>query len=288
MKKNTRQILITTAFILLILAVSGCGSSTATDIPATAPTLSTQEAPAQTADTGEPEESIDPTASPKATETAETVEGEDSAAPTETSGPSCSLALPSDKDWPVTLCEPFDDNSNNWQIESQDNPYARYSIDVANGKYELDYTAKGFAKFQQSALTWFDITSAEDFALSVTTLMNSDYQNCSWGVAFHGDEDSFFLFSIYNDATYAFEIYENEGWIPLISQRGYDGILTNAENKLTILAEGGNFTFYINDELVNTFSGGLLTGTDVQLVVSAKEGASAAYYFDDLVVQTSP
>ena len=281
MKKNTRQILLITAFVLLILVLSGCGSSAA-PTSTSAPEESAKPAETVGADTETTEEATE-----EAT-TAATNTADEPAAPTVTSGPDCSLDLPGEKDWPVTLCETFDDNSNGWQIESQDNPYARYNIDVLNGKYELDYTAKGFAKFQQSALTWFNVTSADDFALTVTTLMNSDFQNCNWGVAFNGDDNSFFLFSIYNDGTYAFEIYEDDTWIPLISQRGFDGILPNAENKLTVLAEGGDFTFYINDELVNTFSGGLLTGTDVLLVVSAEEGANAAYYFDDLVVQTSP
>ena len=197
----------------------------------------------------------------------------------------CELPLPSEKDWPVVLCETFDDNTNGWQIESQDNPYANYNIDIKNGRYELDYSAKGFAGFQRSALTWFDVSSADNFAMSVTTLMNSDFQNVSWGVAFRADEDSFFLFSIYNDNTYAFEIYEDNGWIPLISQRVFEGIRPNEENKLTIVAEGGNFTFSINDEPVNTFSGGLLQEDGIMLVVTAKEGATADFYFDDVVLQ---
>jgi hypothetical protein len=99
--------------------------------------------------------------------------------------------------------------------------------------------------------------------------------------------DSFFLFSIYNDGTYAFEIYENGNWIPLISQRVFDGILRDEPNKLTILAEGGDFTFYINDALVNSFSGGLLENSGIQMLVSAKEGASAVYSFDDIVMQSA-
>ena len=97
----------------------------------------------------------------------------------------------------------------------------------------------------------------------------------------------FFLISIYNDNTYAFDIYENNSWISLISRRAYDGILTNAYNKLTVIAQGEDFTFYINDVLVSNFSGGLLQGSDIMLVASAKEGVSASYYFDDLVLQAN-
>jgi hypothetical protein len=208
--------------------------------------------------------------------------------PSTTSGTTCNLPMPSDKDWPVRLCDSFNDNTGGWTVESQDNPYARYSIDVKNGVYALDYTAKGFSGYQHSALTWFDVASAKNFALSVTGRINSDFQKCSWGVAFRATENSFFLFSIFNDNTYIFEIYENGNWIPLITQRSYDGLKLGEANKLVIVAEGGDFSFYINDKLVNSFSGGLLEESGVMLVTSAKEGVSANYTFDDVVLQVGP
>ncbi len=201
---------------------------------------------------------------------------------------SCSLPLPGNQGWPVRLCDSFNDNSGGWTVESQDNPYAKYSIDVKDGAYALDYTAKSFAAYKHSALTWFDVASAQNFALSVTGRINSDFQNCSWGVAFRADDNSFFLFSIYNDNTYTFEIYENGGWVPLITQRPFDKLKLGEANKLVITAEGGDFSFYINDNLVNTYSGGLLQESGIKLVVSAREGVSANYTFDDVVLQVAP
>lgn len=274
MKKLIRFIPGVIALVLLLTILSGCSNSgTAESIEAATSSIeeSVQQTLTASAGTAEPQANGD---------------GVSTTVPSETAGIDCSLPLPTEKSWPVTLCEKFDDNSHGWIVESQDNPYANYDIAVEGGKYALTYTAKGFANFQRTALTWFDVAAAQNFALSVNTLMNSDFQSSSWGVAFRGDEDSFFLFSIYNNGDYIFEIYENDGWVPLITQRPFDGILPNAENKLTIVAEDGDFSFYINDELVNTFSGGLLQGSDILLVVSAKEGVSADYYFDDIVMQT--
>ena len=262
-----------TIVVLFALLLSACSSAAAT--PTGSAGAKTQDVSTDTVKTA---------ASSATTETAES-----EVTPSAPAELACSLSLPSEKDWPVTLCETFADNQNNWLVESQDNSYAKYSIDVVDGAYTLDYTAKAFAQFKQTALSWFPLAQAQDFALSVTTLMDSEFTNNSWGIAFRADEnmDSFFLFSIYNDGTYAFEIYENNNWIPLISQRVYDGILRGQPNKLTILAEGGDFTFYINDVLVNTFSGGLLEGSHIQFLVSAKEGASAIYNFDDIVMQSA-
>jgi len=202
--------------------------------------------------------------------------------------PECDLSLPGPVDWPVFICDHFDGKHQTFPIESQDNPYARYTAQITDGQiYEVDYTAKGFAQFQRSTLTWFDIASAQDFALSISGTMDSTFKDVSWGIAFRGSEDkeSYFLFSIMNDGTYAFEIHEKKGWISLISKRGFNGIKAGEKNTLTVIAEGKNFKFMINGEPVEGFDGGLLEGMQVFLVVSVKEGASATYFFDDLVMQ---
>jgi hypothetical protein len=209
-------------------------------------------------------------------------------APVETPGiedTPCGLPLPGPDDWTVVLCERFDDNRNEWEVESQDNPYAKYTSAITDGKFVVDYAAKGFAGYQKSALTWFTIGEGKNFAVSIKGLMESPFQDASWGIAFRGDEDSFFLFSILNDGTYRFEIFENGGWNTLITTRVYNGIRLGEENTLKIEVAGRDFYFSINDTLVNQFSGAMLEEEDILLVVSAKEGVSATFAFDDVVLQ---
>lgn len=197
----------------------------------------------------------------------------------------CGLPLPGPDDWEVVLCEQFDDNRNEWQVESQDNPYARYISAITDGKFVIDYTAKGFAGYQRTAVTWFTVGEEKDFALSIKGLMDSSFQDASWGIAFRGDGDSFFLFSISNDGTYKFEIFEKGGWVPLITPKNTNSIQMGKENTLRIEAGGQDFYFSINDIMINQFSGALLDGKEIQLIVSAKEGVSAVFTFDDVVLQ---
>ncbi|MDO9546639.1 MAG: hypothetical protein Q7J07_07815 [Pelolinea sp.] len=228
-------------------------------------------------------------------DTVPTAEGEDmvltatpDVSPTEpvnTDGIACDLELPGPDDWEVVLCETFDDNRNAWEVESQDNPYAKYTSAIADGKFVVDYSAKGFAGYQRTALTWFTIGNEKNFALSINGLLESSFQDASWGIAFRGNEDSYFLFSIANNGTYVFEIFENDGWIPLITPKKFNGIRLGEENTLRIEAGGQDFYFSINDEMVNQFNGGLLEGREILLVVSAKEGVSATFTFDDVVLQ---
>jgi hypothetical protein len=235
-----------------------------------------------------PDQQLTSTAEPTIPAGATQVQVTETTAEIPASIPDCVLPLPGPQDWPVFICDTFDGTRHTFPTESQDNAYARYNAQLTDGQlYEVDYTAKGFAQFQRSTLTWFDIANAQDFALTISGTMNSTFKDVSWGIAFRGGEDkkSFFLFSLMNDGTYAFEIFENGGWISLISKRGFNGILLGEKNTLTVTAEGKNFKFLINGQPVEGFNGGLLEGMQVFLVVSAKEGASVVYSFDDLVMQ---
>lgn len=197
----------------------------------------------------------------------------------------CELPLPGPESWQVALCETFEDNSYGWQEEVQDNPYAAYTSTVAGGKFVIDYRGKNFAGFTRSALTWFDVAEAEDFILSVSGQIDSAFSDSSWGIAFRGNGEDFFLFSILNDDTYKFEIFEDNRWIPLITPKQTNLIKVGEPNTVRIEAGGQDFFFSINGEMVNQFNGALLEGAKIQLVVTAKEGASVLYIFDDIVLQ---
>jgi len=225
-----------------------------------------------------------PAATPIATVAAVTPEssaGEDTPVP----GVPCDLPLPASGNWVVALCETFDDNDYGWQEETQDNPYAAYTSTVANGKFVVDYRAKSFEGFTRSALTWFDVAKERNFVLYLTGEIESAFTESSWGVAFRVNEDSFFLFSLQNDGTYILEVFEENRWLPLITRKQTNLINIGGPNTIRIEASGDDFYFSINGEMVNQFSGGTLPGEQIQLMVSAKEGASAVFTFDDVVLQ---
>ena len=256
-----------TIFILaaVLLSTAACGpQETVEETPATALTTVMTEEPIteeSAISTEAPEQAISPEP-----------------------GVACELPLPAADGWEVVLCETFEYNSHGWQEETQDNPYSAYTSAVTGGKFVVDYRAKSFAGFTRSALTWFDVAEERNFVLSVTGQADSTFSDLSWGVAFRGDEDSFFLFSLVND-TYVFEVFEDNRWLPLITPKQDNLIRVGEPNTVRIEASGGDFFFTINGELVNQFSGAGLPGKAIQLVVSAKEGASAVFIFDDVVLQ---
>jgi len=226
-----------------------------------------------------------PTAEPAPTETPPVAEETLPAVETGPQGVPCDLPLPAPANWEVVLCETFEGDPGSWQVETQDNPYAAYTSEIVDGAFRVDYTAKGFAAFQQSALTWFDVAKQRDFALSVTGAIDTTFDNAYWGVSFRGNGEDFFLFTLTNTGEYLFEIFENNVWTPIITQRTASAIRMGEPNTLRIEAVGQDFYFTVNDVLVNDFRGATLAGEDIQIVVSAKEGVSAVFTFDDVVVQ---
>jgi len=200
----------------------------------------------------------------------------------------CNLELPGPSEWNIAICEVFDDNAHGWQVESQNNEIATYTSAVTAGEFAVDYFASGFAGYQKTALTWFNVASSSDFAMSIDGRIDSDSNTVSWGVAFRAGEDmgSFFLLSIYVDNSYAFEIFEDKAWISLISRRPFEGPARGEINTLGITTDGGSFKFTINGSPLDEFNSTALKEQNIMLVVSAFEGARANFAFDNLVLQT--
>ena len=212
---------------------------------------------------------------------------EDTPVQADTSEPdvACSIPVPSSEIWRISLCETFDDNAYGWQEETQDNPYSAYTSAVKDGKFTVDYRAKNFAGFTQSAVTWFDVAQNKNFILSVTGQIESSFADTSWGVAFRGNGQDFLLFTINNDDNYVFEVFEDNVWLPLITNKQTNLIKVGEPNTLRIEAVGQDMYFSINGAMVNQYSGVTLDGDQIQLMVSAKEGVTALFSFDDVVLQ---
>lgn len=229
------------------------------------------------------------TTEPVSTRTAEPTPITDPTIQTEQPEQTCDLELPAPDNWQVQLCDSFNDNRNEWQLESQDNPYARYVADIEDEKLQIDYSAKAFESFTRSAITWFDIGQGGDFALTISGSIESRLLNTGWGIAFRADDEmrSYYLFSIKNDDTFSLEYNnDNKNWIPFIPSTGHSSIRNADVNTVKITADGDSFSFWINGEQVATFEGVQLEGDLIRLMVSAAEGASAVFSFDDVVLQT--
>ena len=110
-----------------------------------------------------------------------------------------------------------------------------------------------------------------NFALQVQmTILKGDYG----GIFFRADStgSNFYIFTIYPDSTYFFQVYKNNNLLKTISN-AHSSVFktsTNQANLITVIARGSSFSFYINGQFVtsandSTFSSGqmgVLAGDD--------------------------
>ncbi len=213
------------------------------------------------------------------------------AAPTLTPAPtevSCSLPQPGPEEWPVVVCQTFDEGSGILPEEEQNNEFAFYTAGAVEGEYSVDYIGRLFEGYTRSALTFFNIGNMDKFAISVDGTILSGSTETSWGVAFGSDENysGFYLFTIFNDNSFILEEFLNGEYETLIPRTLTPVIKYREANNLTVTSQSNNYVFSINGIEVGSYQGESPAGDLVMLAVSAFEGSNATFLIDNLVVKS--
>ena len=150
--------------------------------------------------------------------------------------------------WPLILGDTFDDNRNEWPLEDDDGDLATVSWKIENSKYMWD------AKAKQAFIYWTypSVTPVTDFILSVDAQQIEGPQNGQYGLVFRLlDEYNYYLFMNDQDKNYSFQLYNEGEWFTLTYGKISPAVLQNGENRVTVIGEGFNFRFYINDIFIN-------------------------------------
>lgn len=211
--------------------------------------------------------------------------------PSQTEVP-CSLPQPGPGEWPVVICQTFDQGSGILPEEEQNNEFAFYTADAVDGEYNIDYIGRLFEGYTRSALSFFDIGSMDMFAISVDGTILSGSTETSWGAAFGSDENyaGFYLFTIYNDNSFILEEGRNIGdeyeYETLIPRTETSVIIYREANNLTITSQSNSYIFSINGVEVGSYQGEPPAGDLVMLAASAFEGSNATFLIDNLVVKS--
>ncbi len=197
----------------------------------------------------------------------------------------CPYGTDVEKDWPVRICDGFDDNSRDWMEEIGSSDLAEYDIKVADSKYVIDYTGKAHSGYTSGGFTWVPLANGQDFTLSVTGMMDSVNKYIGWGIVFRGSEGNLYLFRITKDGRYALEIVEGGVRGELIEWTTHSAVIQDAPNRLTVTADGSTVELYINGTLLETLTDAELGGDLIALAVMGQEGVRVVYEFDDLIIQ---
>ena len=156
-------------------------------------------------------------------------------------------AIRSAAKWHLLLLEPFNNNDNEWIVGEINEEYAKIDVTI-NGTYRWEITSK------QGFVWWVYPTSdmVEDFYLAVDVINPSSHRDAPNGLIFRISEDADFYYYFEVRDTQLFSDWANEqgNWTDIVPYTESTAIRPSENNRLEIIAQGDEYFFFINDELV--------------------------------------
>jgi len=185
--------------------------------------------------------------------------------------------------WPVILSDSFEDNHNNWRVSKEETEWATTSQVIENGVYHWEMKAK------RAMDIWSTINVASDevFSLSVRTKVDPNMIYGSYGLVFHyQDKDNFYIFKLDGEGRYIVQVQVNGKWKDILAWRQASAIKTDGENTLTVVAQGDQYAFYINEQFVGQAKDTAFTGGQTGLILYVNDsGEAVSVDFDDFVMR---
>ncbi|MDY7077913.1 MAG: protein kinase [Chloroflexota bacterium] len=187
-------------------------------------------------------------------------------------------------DWAIILCDPFETNENDWPTGDYSSERATGNRSVTDGKLLWEATAL-------DDVVWWaipDVASTSDFYLTLETRRVSGVENAQYGVIFRrADSDNYGLFKIEDNQYFKFSSQHNGEWDTVIDWTETTAIRPGETNRMTIIAEGSHFTFYINDQYVGEADEGRLGKGKMGIAIELSDaGDTAVFEFDNFEVRT--
>ena len=201
---------------------------------------------------------------------------------------SCGIESEFNAEWSTVVCDTFDDNFYGWYEGYDDTDLASIEVGLQNGKYVVDVVGKATSGYTGGVINWFDLANANNFVASVDGRIVSKNRGVTWGFNFWGDGDNFYSFTIGKEGQYFMDVLQDGSWKRVMNVKTSKAIdWDDATNNLTIVAEDGALTFYVNGTRVDTYKSEQQYGSLISLFFNVDEGASAKFYFDNVLVRTN-
>ncbi len=185
--------------------------------------------------------------------------------------------------WPLLLRDGFDVNENDWSTGDYSDELIEGSRRITDDKYHWEATASG-------GVVWWSIPELDtvsDLYLTVEGKQIGGDTDSQYGVIFRrADRDNYYIFRIRDDGDYQLRTrYEGE-WETLIGWTESYLIQAGAVHRLAVVAQGSQFTFYINDQYVDEYTDTKLSEGQVALVIGLDdEGDTGTFEFDNFEVR---
>ncbi|MBN1220917.1 MAG: hypothetical protein JXM69_18485 [Anaerolineae bacterium] len=198
------------------------------------------------------------------------------AKPAETATPQAATYQPAERPAPrgqLLLADDF--SQEKWKVASDNDHRKGY----ADERYFIVVNVPQYNYWSLSQGTY------QDFILEVETIQLAGPVDNDYGVILrHQDDANFYSFEISSDGFYTFTKLVDDQLFNIIPWRESRVIKPKQGNILRVEAVGPNFTFYLNDKLVDAAIDSDFSQGDIGLVVGTNQEAGAHVAFDNLKV----
>ncbi len=186
-------------------------------------------------------------------------------------------------DWSIVLCDPFDANENDWYTGEFDGGLITGEKLITGGKYRWDATA------HEDAIWWSipDVSLDTDFYITVEARRVSGVENGQYGLLFRKtDDDNYAMFKIEDSQHYKFSVRHEGEWNTVIDWTETTTVRPGEINRITVIVQGNNYTFYVNDQYVDEITDERLSGGTAGMMMElVAEGDTAVFEFDNLEIR---
>jgi flagellar biosynthesis GTPase FlhF len=187
--------------------------------------------------------------------------------------------------WSIKLSDTFSNNNNNWHTTTIDSEWGKGSIRVTDGKYRWTYSSAKGSIYR----AWKYTVSLSDFYLAVDGQETGASITGELGVVFRNSEaGDFYYFGIHpGSQSYFFYLNYDDEWSPLINYTKFPSIYSDRPNKLSIIARGSQFSFFINDQFATEATDDTLSYGPIGLAIALNNAnESSAFEFDNFELRT--
>jgi hypothetical protein len=241
--------------LMIILITSGCGN-----IPSI------------------PNAANEPTASPAPVPVASAMPTSESVEPTSSAAPLSSASDPN-----VFFQDDFTNPATGWSEDKFDNYFVGYHEPEY---YHIEVTSPNSKTtvFEPQKKSFDDVTIDLDvLTVSAKTAATGDFR---YGIAFRRSGDQYYAFTI-SPRTKKWFVLKNSPSALTVLAEGTDGNIHELDNDdaLRVDAQGSQFIFHINDEVVGQVSDPDYPGGEIGFYVESFDSANTHIHFDNLVIR---
>lgn len=197
--------------------------------------------------------------------------------------PPQSVSAPAD--WPITMCDTFDNNANGWDEGVVNRDEGRIVRTIADGMYTWDMDVSKFLYISGSS----PLGDLIDFYAAVDVRVVGDPpEGLYYALGFRRqDVLAFYMFQVSNRGMFRLWRWIGDSTFP-IDWTPSPAVRPNDWNRIAVKAVGPQLTFYVNDEQVAEFTDNVIMAGRVQLVFALQGAGHAAVQFDNFEVRAAP